>query len=162
MPWTYVTSPSLAIISANFLHAAYTCNQYIAVHLLPVEALNLRVSGWSYWTHFLVLRFKVLTPVKMSILFWFVTPCGLASRYQRFGETCCLYLQDWSEGGWHLPTNPHGVTTQKNNIGVFLVGTYVPKSASYNYTGWSQMIWAVSNIYFTETRQHTETNLTPL
>jgi hypothetical protein len=46
------------------------------------------------------MRFDVLTAVKMSMLvFWVVTPCGLVGRYQRFGGTYCLYLQDWSEDG---------------------------------------------------------------
>jgi hypothetical protein len=37
---------------------------------------------------------EVLTAVKMSMLFfWVITPCGLASRYQRFGGTYCVHLQ---------------------------------------------------------------------
>jgi hypothetical protein len=37
---------------------------------------------------------EVLTSVNMSVLvFWVVTPCGLLSRYQRFGGTYCLHLQ---------------------------------------------------------------------
>jgi hypothetical protein len=30
-------------------------------------------------------------------VFWVVTPCGLVSRYERFGETYCLQLQGWSQ-----------------------------------------------------------------
>jgi hypothetical protein len=33
-------------------------------------------------------RYEVLTAMKMSMfVFWVVTPCGLVSRFQRFGET---------------------------------------------------------------------------
>jgi hypothetical protein len=41
-----------------------------------------------------MMRFEVLTEVKLSMLvFWVVTPCGLVGRYQRFGRTYCLNLQ---------------------------------------------------------------------
>jgi hypothetical protein len=42
--------------------------------------------------------FSVFTVVKMTmlLLFWVMTPCGLVSRYQRFGETYCLHLQGFS------------------------------------------------------------------
>jgi hypothetical protein len=45
----------------------------------------------------------------------------LVGRYQRFGETCCLHLQPWRWRQFispkrYLPTTPHGVTTQNNNI----------------------------------------------
>jgi hypothetical protein len=41
-----------------------------------------------------MLRFEVLTAVKMSVLFfWVVTLCGLVGKYQRFGGTYCLHLQ---------------------------------------------------------------------
>jgi hypothetical protein len=42
------------------------------------------------------------------LLFWVVTPCGLIGR--------CHYV---SPKLWYLPTSPHGVTTQKNNIDFF-------------------------------------------
>jgi hypothetical protein len=33
-------------------------------------------------------RFEVFTAVKMSMMFfWVVAPCGLAGRYQHFGDT---------------------------------------------------------------------------
>jgi hypothetical protein len=32
-------------------------------------------------------RFEVLTTVKMMMIFWDVTPCGLVDRYQCFSET---------------------------------------------------------------------------
>jgi hypothetical protein len=36
------------------------------------------------------MRFEVLTAVKISIMvFWVVTPCGLAGTYHRFGGTYC-------------------------------------------------------------------------
>jgi hypothetical protein len=38
----------------------------------------------------------VLRMVTISMLvFWVVTPCGLAGRYRRFGGTYRLHLQDW-------------------------------------------------------------------
>jgi hypothetical protein len=41
----------------------------------------------------LIMRFEVLTAVKMSMLvFWVVTPCGLVGRFQRFRKTYCLHL----------------------------------------------------------------------
>jgi hypothetical protein len=41
-------------------------------------------------------RLEVLTTVKMLMLvFWVATPCVLAAKYQRFGETYCLHLQPW-------------------------------------------------------------------
>jgi hypothetical protein len=27
---------------------------------------------------------------------WVLAPCGFVDRCQRFGETCCLHLQGWS------------------------------------------------------------------
>jgi hypothetical protein len=39
-------------------------------------------------------RLEVRRKVEMSMFFWVVTPCGLVARYQRFGGTCCLHLQD--------------------------------------------------------------------
>jgi hypothetical protein len=47
-------------------------------------------------------RFEVLTAMKKSMLFfWVVTPCGLAGRYQRFGQTYYLHLRGWR---WWLST----------------------------------------------------------
>jgi hypothetical protein len=41
-----------------------------------------------------LVRFEVLTAVKISILvFWVVTSCGLVGRYRHFGGTYCLDLQ---------------------------------------------------------------------
>jgi hypothetical protein len=40
----------------------------------------------------------------LTVVFWVVTPCGLAGRYKRFGDTYCLHLQ--------------GVTTQKTDMHV--------------------------------------------
>jgi hypothetical protein len=53
------------------------------------------------------MRFEVLTTVKM-MFFWVVMPCGLAGRYQRFGETVSLKR-------WYLATISNGVTAQKNS-----------------------------------------------
>lgn len=38
-------------------------------------------------------RYKVLMVVKMTMLFWAVTPCGFVGRYQHFRVTYCLSLQ---------------------------------------------------------------------
>jgi hypothetical protein len=38
-----------------------------------------------------IVRFEVLTAVKMTMFFWVVTPCELVVRYQGFGETYCLH-----------------------------------------------------------------------
>jgi hypothetical protein len=38
-------------------------------------------------------RFDVLTAVRMTMLFWVVTPYRHVGGYQRFGETYCLHLQ---------------------------------------------------------------------
>jgi hypothetical protein len=43
-------------------------------------------------------RYEVLKAVKMLLAFWAVTPCGLVGRYQRFGGTYFLHLQDWEMG----------------------------------------------------------------
>jgi hypothetical protein len=48
------------------------------------------------------MRFEVLTVVKMSMVFWVVTPCGLVGRYQCFGGTYCLHLQGWISVYWTL------------------------------------------------------------
>jgi hypothetical protein len=54
-----------------------------------------------------------------------MTPCGLIGKHQCFGETYCLHLQDWGwrqyvpPKRWYLPTSPHGISTQKNNIDIF-------------------------------------------
>jgi hypothetical protein len=37
--------------------------------------------------------FEVLTAVRMTTLFWVVTPYKLVRRYQNFGETYRLHLQ---------------------------------------------------------------------
>jgi hypothetical protein len=29
-----------------------------------------------------------------AVVFWDVTPCSLVDRHQRFGQNCCLHLQD--------------------------------------------------------------------
>jgi hypothetical protein len=57
-------------------------------------------------------------------IFWVVTPRGLVGRYQRFGGRQCLHLQGWwrqyvPSKRWYIPSNPHGVTTQKTNIDIF-------------------------------------------
>jgi hypothetical protein len=54
----------------------------------------------------------------MSV-FWVVTQCGLAGRYQRFGETYCLLYAGVPLKRWHLPTSPHGTATQKTDIDNF-------------------------------------------
>jgi hypothetical protein len=66
------------------------------------------------------MRFEVLTGVKMSVLvFWVVTPCGLASTYQRFGGTKCintaLKMEAICSSETYLATSPYGVTIQKAN-----------------------------------------------
>jgi hypothetical protein len=35
-------------------------------------------------------------PDMLTSVFWVVTPCGLADRYQRFEGTYCVHLQDIS------------------------------------------------------------------
>jgi hypothetical protein len=65
-----------------------------------------------------------------------VTPCCLEGGYRRFGGSCCLHLQGWSNlQGWsvkttqrwrwrkhvpakhrYLPTRLHGVTIQKTTV----------------------------------------------
>jgi hypothetical protein len=70
------------------------------------------------------LIFEILPAKKMSVLvFWVITPCGLASRYQHFG-TYCLHLH-WTSAlkmeavcsfEAYLPTCTHGVKTRKTNI----------------------------------------------
>jgi hypothetical protein len=37
--------------------------------------------------------FKIQLLLSM-LVFWVVTPCVLVGRYQRFGGTCCLHLQE--------------------------------------------------------------------
>jgi hypothetical protein len=56
----------------------------------------------------------------MIMFFWVVMPCRLVGRYQRLGETYCLRLQIISLKRWYLPTSPHDVTTQNNNIDIFI------------------------------------------
>jgi hypothetical protein len=76
-----------------------------SVNELKAEMIMLwyKRKTWNY------VRFKVLTSVKILLLFFsVVTACGLVGRYQRFGETYSLFLQG-------LPTSPHAVTTQRNN-----------------------------------------------
>jgi hypothetical protein len=49
------------------------------------------------------------------LVFWVVTPCGLAARYQAFGGTYCLHLQGPEalkteavcSAKYYLPTSPH-------------------------------------------------------
>jgi hypothetical protein len=56
----------------------------------------------------ILMRFEVLTAVKISMLvFWVVNSCGLLGRYRRFGDH------------WCLPSSPRGLTTQKTNIDKF-------------------------------------------
>lgn len=42
--------------------------------------------------------------MKMSILFWVMTPCRFIGRYQNFGEKCCLHLsaEDFKRVAVHL------------------------------------------------------------
>jgi hypothetical protein len=37
-------------------------------------------------------RFEVLTAMKITMLFWVVTPCGPCGRYQHFRQIYCLFL----------------------------------------------------------------------
>jgi hypothetical protein len=77
------------------------------------------------------------------LVFWVVTPCGFIGRYQCSGGTYCLHFQRWrwrqyvspklgiyiwvhrdededSMFLWNitylLPSSPHGITPQNNNI----------------------------------------------
>jgi hypothetical protein len=50
----------------------------------------------------LYVSFEVLTAVKLSMLFWVVVLCELVGRYQRFGGTYIVHLQD-------LPLNQHRI-----------------------------------------------------
>jgi len=39
--------------------------------------------------------FEVFTAVKIQVeVFWVVTSCSVVVGYQRFGEPCCLHLED--------------------------------------------------------------------
>jgi hypothetical protein len=40
-----------------------------------------------------ILRFKILTAVKMAMFLWVVTTSTLIGRYKSFGETYCIHLQ---------------------------------------------------------------------
>jgi hypothetical protein len=40
-----------------------------------------------------------------GVFFWVLAPCRLTSRCQRFGETYCLHLQDWTTSS-SPPWNP--------------------------------------------------------
>jgi hypothetical protein len=33
----------------------------------------------------------------LMIFFWVKSPCAFVGRSQRFGDVCCLHLQDWSK-----------------------------------------------------------------
>jgi hypothetical protein len=65
-----------------------------------------------------LVRFKVLTAVKMTSFFWVVTPCGLAGRYQHF--KCHFNPEDGDSTflqnvGTYLQVQ---TTTTKNNINI--------------------------------------------
>jgi hypothetical protein len=66
-------------------------------------------------------------------VFWVVTPCGFVGGYKSFGGTYRLLLQDNSvpPKHWYLPISPHGVTTQKINIGI-LIAVRTSNSISVN------------------------------
>jgi hypothetical protein len=55
----------------------------------------------------------------VSILVFVVTPCGHASRCQRFGGTHCLHRQPWrwkqyiDPKRWYLPINQRGVLPRR-------------------------------------------------
>jgi hypothetical protein len=61
------------------------------------------------------------------MMFWVLTRCRLMDKYQHFGETHCLRLQDrrWRQNvcpkRWHLATDPHDVKTQNNIVFVLPV-----------------------------------------
>jgi hypothetical protein len=40
-----------------------------------------------------------------KLVFWAVTPCGLAGRYQRFGRTYCLHLHRFEKLKFHITLN---------------------------------------------------------
>jgi hypothetical protein len=45
-------------------------------------------------------RFEDFTAVMFHVqVFWVVTPCSVSGGYRRFGDSCCLHLQDPWNGG---------------------------------------------------------------
>jgi hypothetical protein len=81
----------------------------------------------------------------MMMIFWIVTPCRLAGRYQRFREAYCLHRHCWrwrqhvSPNCWYLPASPHGITTQKITIAVFTGPTH--SCISTSRAGYSSFWW---------------------
>jgi hypothetical protein len=100
----------------KYTNPAFTMNKVCLYFLLKVSAfllfLHLKIN----------LPFILLTNLPLSVLFfWVLMLCGLVGRYLRFGGTYCLHPQrQYVSLKRYLPTSPHGVTSQKNNI-VFIV-----------------------------------------
>jgi hypothetical protein len=75
-------------------------------------AINCGLSGRSNTS---VVRFEVLTVVKMILFFWVVASCRLVGTLPAFRRENSLQLLPtrWRQFAvWYLPTSPHGVTTQ--------------------------------------------------
>jgi hypothetical protein len=59
------------------------------------------------------------------MFFWIVTPCGLESRYQRFGEHIAFFSPEDEDSRpyvppkhRYVPTSSHGVSTRNTNNGI--------------------------------------------
>jgi hypothetical protein len=137
---------------------------WTAWHFLSASHTLCPISQYSFWrfSHkyniFLwdplnipnCLWYQVLMLVKvMMLLYWVVTPCGLIGRYSRFGEIYWIWRQYVSPKWCYLPTSPHGITTQKNNIiipVIFIItslkGPWAhPPSFQWVYTGTRVWSW---------------------
>jgi hypothetical protein len=56
--------------------------------------MNAELGRVLLWNYRVVLRFDVLTAVKIQVEgFWVVTPCSAVVGYKLFGGPCCLHLQ---------------------------------------------------------------------
>jgi hypothetical protein len=59
---------------------------------------------------------EVLTAVKVSkLMFWIVAPPGFVDTNVSEENTVSIFRAQDGDS-WYIPTSPHGVTTQKNNI----------------------------------------------
>jgi hypothetical protein len=86
---------------------------YVCIHkLISSSKINQIISGkipewnknllqfcWYYRIHVSLLSFTLWIQLYLWLLLLFsmVTSCGHVGRYQRFGETYWLYLQDWKQ-----------------------------------------------------------------
>jgi hypothetical protein len=86
---------------------------YVCIHkLISSSKINQIISGkipewnknllefcWYYRIHVSLLSFTLWIQLYLWLLLLFsiVTSCGHVGRYQRFGETYWLYLQNWKQ-----------------------------------------------------------------